>query len=349
MEALHTYNITIKSGLGGLQKWTEEDIIIMERMTQASTLEKQIVNKVRLYLQVATLSDLTSADGKTISSEILNGQREYLNPSPSRNRYDWPDITKPTKAEIKVWQNAIRCIFVQTGRNNQQTCLDNMKWIEAAVNYSSWVHSEGQDNLFQRQSKNWHVFQRQEPGRTRSTASVYRVSHEVRTCIPADATPVTVVHHSANTVTISSKGKRGQKSQNNSIDIPWVLRNINSSEYAERRLLNTLQTPQGGEIISDGSYKAGITTYGFIACYEYQHHFPTLDELATECITGKNRVIGHTQDNNSYRGKVAGILAAITTVNYLCDKYNIASGRCKIICDNQGALKASFNHRNPTH
>mmetsp|Transcript_13808 Transcript_13808/g.26009 ORF Transcript_13808/g.26009 Transcript_13808/m.26009 type:complete len:103 (-) Transcript_13808:70-378(-) len=73
------------------------------------------------------------------------------------------------------------------------------------------------------------------------------------------------------------------------------------------------------------------------------------NEITEILISGSNHVQGHNDEQNSYRGELAGILAAITYINSICHRYRITEGRCTMCCDYQGALKASFGVKQPTH
>lgn len=64
LKSMHKFNISISSGIQGLQKWSTNDIFIMEKMGYFySGQALATINKVRLYLRVVTLSDIISADG----------------------------------------------------------------------------------------------------------------------------------------------------------------------------------------------------------------------------------------------------------------------------------------------
>ena len=57
-----------------------------------------------MYLQVATTSDICSADGKYFDKNKLMAGSEVTCPNPSRAAYNWPNVPKPTKAKRKYGQ-----------------------------------------------------------------------------------------------------------------------------------------------------------------------------------------------------------------------------------------------------
>jgi len=66
-----------------------------------------IFNKVRMYLQVTTLSDIMTLDGKEIDASTLYGRETTTCPNPSKSAYIWPYVPKPKNAEIALWRDTI--------------------------------------------------------------------------------------------------------------------------------------------------------------------------------------------------------------------------------------------------
>jgi hypothetical protein len=57
-------------------------------------------NHCRLFLQVISLNDITSADGTYILPEVKLGQA----PIGWTSKLDWPNQGKPTKQDWQLWQ-----------------------------------------------------------------------------------------------------------------------------------------------------------------------------------------------------------------------------------------------------
>jgi hypothetical protein len=70
------------------------------------------INLVRLHLQVMTLSDISTANGKQITQQAYNGTRK----SQHRIRLNWPRQSKPTTHQIKIWRQYISTNFIRYGR-----------------------------------------------------------------------------------------------------------------------------------------------------------------------------------------------------------------------------------------
>jgi len=80
----------------------ENDQFIMEAFIRQRTPIKhmRILNRCRLYLQVITLSDITTADGLIILPEIKQGIRIENRPS----TLQWPTQGDPPQSEWRIWR-----------------------------------------------------------------------------------------------------------------------------------------------------------------------------------------------------------------------------------------------------
>ena len=69
---MEKYELKLFSGISGLKMWATHDGFIIHEASKILKDTKSIsrFNKVRMYLKVATLSDLLTADGKKISYDI---------------------------------------------------------------------------------------------------------------------------------------------------------------------------------------------------------------------------------------------------------------------------------------
>jgi hypothetical protein len=75
--------------------------------------EQLDINLVRLHLQVITLSDISTANGRSIHPCAFMGQRI----PGRRNRSSWPRQTNPTKSQIGLWQQYLRANFLKSNNN----------------------------------------------------------------------------------------------------------------------------------------------------------------------------------------------------------------------------------------
>ena len=100
---------------------TDQCIMNLESLTRFSTIEQLDINLVRLYLQVITLSDMSTSDGFDICSYMLDGQR---NPAKNIRLKTWPRHTAPTAAQKRVWYQYITTNYIRYGTKwNEQLKL----------------------------------------------------------------------------------------------------------------------------------------------------------------------------------------------------------------------------------
>ena len=88
------------------------------------------INCVRLYLQVATLSDISDGNGQTVNKAIMAGQR----PNDRRSPRAWPRQPTVTKSKVPLWEKYLRTHFVTTEGLHlrrslgQWTSDSNLEW-----------------------------------------------------------------------------------------------------------------------------------------------------------------------------------------------------------------------------
>ena len=69
------------------------------------------INACRMYLQVATISDISTADGTGIRHEIMDCTRI----AQSNSRWEWPQQPEPTAMQKQDWQEALSKHFLTQG------------------------------------------------------------------------------------------------------------------------------------------------------------------------------------------------------------------------------------------
>ena len=155
IRSCHKYNITIESSITGLHKWTDRDECIMDRaLRKIKGKELRIFNKVRLYLQVATTSDIANADGNSIDREILRVKRS-TSPSPSAHAYKWPHIPAPASSEVRIWSEALCRIYNNT-EGNRTLDYNNYRWFHFdCVDKVSWNFDVGINRVYQKTGESW--------------------------------------------------------------------------------------------------------------------------------------------------------------------------------------------------
>jgi hypothetical protein len=88
------------------------DINLMEYFVarQFSSLELSRLNRCRLYLQLVSLSDMVSVDGRCIISSILEGQKLL----DRRSNLTWPEQGNPSRSDWMLWASAFQPLHCNT-------------------------------------------------------------------------------------------------------------------------------------------------------------------------------------------------------------------------------------------
>jgi hypothetical protein len=162
LQSLKKYDISITSDIEGLQKWCHNDVFHMDRLSlffSGTTLA--VINKVRLYLRVVTLSDIISANGRSYDQDILQGIRGRNNPSPSSNRYHWPQVPQPTTSERDIWTHSIRLAFEISFIADRTRPSIIPEWNQASYTYSCWLYSSSENTIYEYLSlSKWKIWQK---------------------------------------------------------------------------------------------------------------------------------------------------------------------------------------------
>ena len=89
------------------------------------------------------------------------------------------------------------------------------------------------------------------------------------------------------------------------------------------------------KIMTDGSEKDKRSTSGFLY----------IGKDDTNLFEGGNHVPGREKDQNSFRAELAGILALVLIINYICKEHEITSGEITLGCDCKSALRYCFSDK----
>jgi len=99
LQAMQEHRISMQSTIQGLQSWVTNDDMIMEGIEEfCQGTDLNTFNKVRMNLQVNTLSDLLTADLMKVDTTLLQGERSRDLPHPSA-QYKWAHVPQPTRTE----------------------------------------------------------------------------------------------------------------------------------------------------------------------------------------------------------------------------------------------------------
>jgi hypothetical protein len=348
LSSLRQYEIIIKSDVAGLEQWRQGDVFIMEKMRMFfSGPILGTINKVRLYLKVVTLSDLLVADGTGFSIDLVQGHRNYLHPTPSSSRYNWPSVPVPTRSERDTWWHGISLVFDISLALSRTIPPPTGPWKSLSIQHSRWLYSSRTQSIYEYLTRNeWMEWAREIGGSsgyaTRSSTNLFIKSHSVFE-LPADTQLISVTR-SGEKIRISHK--QGIDSSSDEAEPHDTVQSPDHTGLTSRHNFVYHLRIHNGIVVSDGSYKDGHATFAFLA--QPIHHQCDIHQLPWDSLLYKTGcIIGSDEDTNAYRAELAGILAAIEFTNKLCHEENILDGTCTLYCDNKGALSAAFGSKRP--
>jgi hypothetical protein len=346
--ALRKHGISISSGGHGLTRWCSNDTFIMEHLFNKlpySTL--CIVNKVRLYLRVVTLSDMVSADGSQFDREMLQGIKSCSNPQPSYYRYIWPHVDKPTTFERTTWTQIICSHFdIDLTYGRRRATTSTYHWYTQSFGHSMWMLSRSTGMVYERTSpcplwRMWTPQQNQSRYTTRNNTTYLPLDSV--TAIPADALPVSVKKLAEQLSVTSYWNNYGVGSPQQ--QSPTTIKTVDLTPSLQHYLYHIIL--RNGIIFSDGSFDGTSASYAILA--QPQGHFHSLRDVDfSNMASFSGMVDGSSWDMNSYRAELRGILAAIELTNTICSNAHVHDGVCTLYCDSKGALYAAFGHKRPT-
>ena len=330
--AYNKYNLELETSMTGLKTWNTRDDYIMEKAYDAiKGIDIILFNKVRLYLRVSTVSDISTANGREIDHNILRGKRS-MSPTLSEYAYTWPNIPEPTPREIEIWYNTLSILFSITVNNPRLPEESDFKWDKCELKYAKWTTSLNGKYVYERQQKHWTRWKKETNVHRRRQSTLYAIKDTVET-IDDRIRPVTVARIKDDHIIITHKGKTTsfEDSDQEKHAIGWMLPLLETTQQAER--IFGQQIIQGrGILVSDGSYKNHRSSAAFTT-------------VPDKVIKGSLTIPGNKHDQSSYRAELGGILSAIVFANSISKKFDILEGKCTMICDNKGALSASFGHK----
>jgi hypothetical protein len=145
------FKITMHTTIPKLEPQCPDDQFLMPVFAakcNASLLPQ--LNIFRKYLQVITLAEIVTADGKYITRAAWEGHRDA-----SRiTKYNWPEQHRPSDSHWQLFRDALqRCFNVSAQRQLQQP----MQWDVNPAASSPWQFfwNPADERLYRRQKEGW--------------------------------------------------------------------------------------------------------------------------------------------------------------------------------------------------
>ena len=348
-EAMERYKVKLHGNMTGLKTWTSNDSIFMDDIleqygTNESKAFYESVNRMRLFHQVTTRSDLQHACGKLLKTAILSNR---INDDKTRSgmAYRWPKQGTPTIHDAINWTLAIEETY---GVKKEQPIfpvdLRGRKWKIESHAKQQWVYSQETNVLYRREDKHKWSTWRCSKGRTRRQAHTFNKTEQFEENLQ-NVIPASVNKCDNEKVIMISTGRYEQTSTTNSRAVndledssDWLLQRIHIPADGGKKFCEQIKNNEA-TTCGDGSYKSGKATGGSLSFEK--------DSMKIG-VRIDNEVPIDPEDASAYAGELGGIGGMVVATNALCKKFKVVEGTVTHGVDNDAALSNCFGPYEPT-
>ena len=278
-------------------------------------------NRVRCHLQIFSISDVVTADGKKISSNAYNGGYGTL-----ESKWNWHE-ERPTAKDFSIWRSLLDT-FIEGGKS-LITPLGS--WIQLPHQKLTWLYDSSTDYLYQCNKSEYTQFFRA-PGGSR-TQQLFHYKMKVPMC-PNNLSLVTVNPLTEDVVIVEgvgpSMGTLPSSLQTLDETYTWAQKHCANSEELGKGWISHGLSMGTLRAVCDGSYKPLAYSNGITASWIIE------DASQNHKVYGQAAIAGIKAD--AYRAELLGILTLISAI-YLHEKkaVNYTKGSLVIGCDNKMA------------
>ena len=367
-EELDSLEVHVEPEAAELPVLRQGDRLLMDVFLDALPPQEELkwLNWCRMYLNVVSLSEIVTADGRYVTTEAWNGTRL----APRRTQLQWPRTSRPAISHWDKWRYWIQKTLLLPGAPTRLLRQPLGLWQDDIHDWD-WVFSKSQNCLFFRDGHGWTS---SEPSSStlRSSSRTYRFpkprlwdlhSRWVQDSLPADIQRASVSHLSPSTkafrmeVAVTGLGDElGPEQSEEQVpsllaswratastivgSVGWVPEKI-VIEGDETLLWHALSTNEL-RIVSDGSFKNRLGT----AVVQLRAEAPG-NAIWVYCQTP-----GKQSDQSAYRSELIGILAGVMVASWLYKEWDPGletQPLVKFACDGLSALRNCFanSHLNP--
>ena len=328
----------------------EGDEFIMDALRirgQCTPREMQRLNACRMHLRVSRLSEIASAQGTRLRSDVLKGTDSGIHLSEAR----WPRQARPLSADWTFWSKKLRAVFSDDGTSPSlrtplglwKSTLDLREWttLVSAATVPREVFRRLPDG-------NYEVFE-EAVGRTSSRSFwVSSTAAKVTDTLPFDAVPAEMQETAKKRErckiiyrdkTSSPPCRVAPSSFSEYVaqqphHVRRLFRDCDLSESATQKVVSLICSPGAFYGGTDGGLLNELGTFGFV----WGTSRTEVDKLLP---VGKGHVPGASLIMSSTRTELCGLFAAVTHLRLVVEYYHIIPNKnvsCRIYCDSKAAL-----------
>jgi hypothetical protein len=317
----------------------DKDLYLMEIFSQQqfTPAEMQHINRVRLYLQVTTLSDIMCGYGRSFQ-QAYRLQKQTDRPK----RCKWPQQPKPGKRSITLWRKALRICFPR----DIEDVYNIGQWLSNGhIEGWKWYYNGRTQFLYERDKERWKIWKRMHQRGTLGTTPTYTYYNQALR-LPPNSDRATISPHKCKQIKLTGwyqhsglplAPHRPFHYDRGTTQDSSILTDELKQLYKDSLLTGPLR------LVSDGSYDPTLKLGTASWVIESQHHqFQLRGNLITP---------GEADVQCSHRSELSGILGGIQHMNEICKSIKIDSGQAIMGCDGEGAIimiSASFEKINST-
>ena len=326
---LQMYNISVQYPFPNLTLHRQSDKYIMQELkrkhgNKLDHTEWRKINRVRMFLRVTTISDISKSCGTQLQPNILTAT---TTPSCSGNLYHWgPLLDAPHRSDIALWERIVRQTFTDGTSTRLLPPLCMGAWFRSALSLYPWLRTTD-GNLQVNNNSSIRIYTPIAANRARRRKAFRPLPrHPTTTALPTGS-PVDVDHEENGNIFVVnnpiSQVNILDNSNNNEYITPWPLAQKFGDQTTEQHLCSEIQLGTA-KLVTDGSFKYLQSSSAYM----------TIDAK----WGGGNIVPGSITDQSAYRGECGGFLGLLMRINSICNNNNITSGSCQVGIDCQGAI-----------
>jgi hypothetical protein len=321
-----------------LKPQCDNDCFLMEKFLTIKGIgskELQRLNQCRIYLQVTLLSEISTANGKTLSANYVVGNKHPTR----RSLLTWPRQPRPPPTAWSVWKKRLHQLFCITPRHHQ--LRDPLKqWTPTGPQYQQWTdYIDTSAPAIFRHHWPTNTIRRHLP---LTAMGLYNPQGELVPSIPKTATPAQVLD-TPYALRVTACRKRHptpatQASQNT------LYERLHTLHPSEQQLVGShIQMPTCQQLFIEDlrAGKVHCGTDGSVRPKSASHSWVLQSSRTGDFMSGHARTHPVTQKLSSKRPEAAGHAGALIVVRELLQGQAPSKRTLCIYVDNMAVVRGA--------
>ena len=306
------------------------DSFLMDTFRSKGYSEDQLelLNMVRIFVRVTTLSDMVSGDGRYLLSFVNGNPNNSTNPISHYSSVNWPTQGNPPSKAWRLWSRALKRCYPHSKDLQLEHPLGVWIWKDEKWGsfwdqhtYSLYINHDGR----------WYQYQKNNNIMESDRIRFHEVGHKPP---PHDCSHLAVAWLANGEICFRGIGKwKGSLTEEAAT---WEQEWFEEPNHEQMQVIGKAISHGQAIAMTDGSFANKIGTAGFC-----------LGTSVNCLIRGACRVPGYDKVQSSYRSELAGIYATLRLGDRVCKAVGITSGKITLACDNISAGNISLRRQFP--